>query len=413
MKIALSNNLDIGIAQTRVQKSHSNYLGSIGKFLPDITTGYSYNYLKGDLNMPFGQSGPTKLDTPFIIASAGFKYHGYRGGSIVFGALQHRNLYRAAKHAKTTSINDILLESARRYYRLVEAEAVMQIQIRAVDISTEQLDISKNLKLAGSATALDVFQSQTQLSQDKQDLINQQIERRRASIALSELLNLDQATDISPEDSHIRKIRLIDDRNINKLLSLAVLHRPELKELKERSLAARKSIMVASASLQPSLTFSGTAYGIGKSANNLSNLNSLALGINWTLNSLGTSSISEMRTAQCDFKETKLQLKKTFNTVSKEVRNAFLEVARAERDLEESSNQVASSAEELRVAKLRYENGLVKKIDVLKAQNDFTKSLIKKARAIVNFNIAQVELLHNVGMINSDYLLATKPVPII
>ncbi len=48
--------------------------------------------------------------------------------------------------------------------------------------------------------------------------------------------------------------------------------------------------------------------------------------------------------------------------------------------------------------------GIGLNIDVLNAQRDLTQAQINKAQAIVDFNIAQAQLLHDVGLISIDTL---------
>lgn len=412
LDIALHRSLDIRLADIYEKKGKVSYLGSLAKTLPDINTGYQYYYLKGAIALPGGfGNGVMNLNSPFQMLSAGFRYYGYRGGSVLFGALQNRNLYRAAGHAKHATISDTLLDASKRYYKLALAEAVLQIRIKMLDISKEQAALSHHLKAAGTATSLEVFQSDTQLTQDRQDLIDQQIERRKAALMLAELLNLDQDTDFSPAESTVRMTHMIDKGvSVEKLIGMAVSNRPELKELHERRRAAQKNVVVAAAPLHPTLSFGGTAYGIGSSANNLSNLNSLNLSVNWNLTALGTQSLADIKTAELGVRETSIRLNKEYNSVVRQVRESYLEMLRTQQQVEEATNQVRSSTEELRVARLRFKNGLVKNIDVLRAQGDATKSLIEKARSIVDFNVAQLQLLHDIGIINVDSLLATKPV---
>ena len=98
------------------------------------------------------------------------------------------------------------------------------------------------------------------------------------------------------------------------------------------------------------------------------------------------------------------------NQVVSEVRRSYLKAMQTDRKIEEAISQVRSSNEELRLAQLRFQNGVGKNIDVLKAQQDYTSSLIEKARAIVNFNTAQVDLLRNIGLISTATLNSRVPV---
>ncbi len=58
---------------------------------------------------------------------------------------------------------------------------------------------------------------------------------------------------------------------------------------------------------------------------------------------------------------------------------------------------------------LRFQYGLGKNIDVLKAQQDYTSALIAKAQALKNFDVAQAQLLHDIGIISITTLTARTP----
>lgn len=73
-----------------------------------------------------------------------------------------------------------------------------------------------------------------------------------------------------------------------------------------------------------------------------------------------------------------------------------------------TTRAVISSAEALRLARVRLANGVGTNIDVINAQRDFTTSLINKADAIIQFDIAQAQLLHDIGVISVDNLTSGR-----
>lgn len=433
---ALNNNLDISIADSNVLAKKYTLLSSSGKFLPDITLSYRYNYLKGKANVPFGSTAePLRFNNPFILTSAGFKYYGYRGGSVVFTALQNRNNYRAASHARRATISDTLQQAARLYYDLVLQEAILQIRIKAVQTSISQLQLNKDLKQGGMATNLEVLQAETQLSQDRQNLIEQQVARREASIKLAEFLNIAQDVDIAPSDRLLRRTRTVSDEALApRLLQLAIDNRPELKQYEELRLAAKKQIVINAAKLQPTFQFNGSVLGIGETLSKsyelvpitlagvtagtggtalrnrqITALYTLGVNFNWNFEGLGTVDLANTYAAKADARQAILKQSQELNKVISEVRRAYINALKTDRKIDETVSQVRSANEELRLAQLRFQNGVGKNIDVLKAQQDYTTALIEKARAIVSFNQAQVDLLHNTGLISLGTLTAKVP----
>ena len=86
----------------------------------------------------------------------------------------------------------------------------------------EQLRRNLDRFHSGLATNLDVLQSRTQLSRDRQALVDQQISRRSASITLADSLNANLGQDLMPVELVVRKVRLVDPRlNIADILQMA------------------------------------------------------------------------------------------------------------------------------------------------------------------------------------------------
>lgn len=426
---ALKTNLDIGISDYNERMKRATLLSSYGKFLPDLNLAYQYNYLKGKANVPFGQTlEPLNFNNPLIITSAGFSYHAYRGGSILFGALQNRNNFRAAREQKRATIYDTLRQSVRLYNDLLLQEAILRIRVKAVETSESQLSLNRDLRQGGLATNLEVLQAETQLSQDRQNLIDQQINRRDAAIKLAEFLNWPQEIDLTPGLRLIQKSRLVSDEVLSgKLVSFAIDNRPELKQYEELRLAAKKQAIINSARLQPTFDFNGRVLGIGETLSKdteirpitlvgpagitstqgahqrqITALYQLGFNVGWNFEGAGTVDAAKIYEAKLRARQAQLDQQKVLNQVISEVRRSYLQTLSTDRKIEETIIQVRSANEELRLAQLRFQNGVGKNIDVLKAQQDYTSSLIEKARALVNFNNAQVDLLRDIGLISSQ-----------
>ncbi|MBA4076358.1 MAG: hypothetical protein C0508_15045, partial [Cyanobacteria bacterium PR.023] len=328
--------------------------------------------------------------------------------------------------------SDTLQTAAKRYYDLLLQEALLQIRVKAVETSEGQLSLNKDLKQGGLATNLEVLQAETQLSQDRQNLIDQQVARREAAILLAEFLNANQGLDIVPNDLLLQKIRIVSEQaNAARLLQLAIDNRPELKQYEELRLAAKKQIVINAAKLQPNFAFSGNVLGIGETlskqyelapitlagaaggvgvrARQITALYTLGVNVNWNFEGLGAVDLANTYAAKMTARQAGLQQQQVLNKVTSEVRRSYLQSLKTDRKIEEAVAQVRSANEELRLAQLRFQNGVGRNIDVLKAQQDYTSSLIEKARAIVNFNNAQIDLLHDTGLISSSTVLSRSP----
>jgi outer membrane protein TolC len=68
--------------------------------------------------------------------------------------------------------------------------------------------------------------------------------------------------------------------------------------------------------------------------------------------------------------------------------------------IDRAAYAVASSQEALRLARVRLINGVSTNLEFIQAQRDYVDALTNQAQAIVNSNIAQAQLLHDMGMIS-------------
>jgi outer membrane protein len=416
----VNNNLDLAISRTREHSQKLTYLSSLGAFLPDLMMGYQEFFLKGELAFPFktgiipgtASTGTTsssgfpaaKVDTPFFLMNAGVKYNVYRGGKILFGAMRDKHSWNAAKSGLNASLSDVLLDSARDYYNLVLAEALLQIRIKAVDTSEEQVRVNTSRFENGLATNLDVLQSRTQLSRDRQSLVDQQVNRRATAIQLADKLNINLGGDLTPVGNTVRKVRLVSTNlRVPDLLRVAIENRPELKQNDELRRAAKATIIVNTAPLQPTVALSGNVLGAGPPSR-IEALYALGIAANWNIGGLGTVDTAKIALARSQARQAALEEQKQLVSVLNQVRTAYIRSLDAERNIVETTNEVNSSAEELRLAQLRFANGLGTNLDIITAQRDYTQALIDKAQAIINFNIAQVQMLHDVGLASIDNL---------
>ncbi len=425
LDIGLERNLDLAISFTQTKQSKFSYYSALGKFLPDATAGFRGIFARGRVGLPFnffgsqggalagtalgnvasnisssGKDSTVTVNRPFVLMNAGGEFHAYRGGSVLFGALQARNTYRARTAGERATLSDTLLTISQNYYNLVLAESILQIRIDAVKTSEEQLRRNQARFLSGLATNLEVLQSKTQLSRDRQALVDQQINRRSAAITLANTLNIDLGADLKPSTTVVKKVRLVDPRlTINQVLQMAVEHRPELKKFEQLRLAAKKALVVSASGLQPTVSLSGQAYGIGPPTN-VQALGVFSVNANWRLPGLATvDSMSTVR-AKWEARQAALQSQKELQTVCSEVRNSYLQILDKERNILEATDEVNSSAEQLRLAELRKASGLGLNLDIISAQRDYTQARVSKAQAIIDYNVAQAKLLHDTGLIS-------------
>jgi OMF family outer membrane factor len=420
LRNVIDNSLDIAISRTNDQATHWQFRSSLGHFIPDLILGYQEYWLKGGVAFPFNpatfvkglplpanfqqQAGTTvaHIDSPFVISRAGFNWNVFNAKNI-YTAMESRHTWHAAHQGQQATMSDTLLSATQGFYQMLLNEALLQIRIRAVQTSQEQLKVNRDRFELGLSTNLDVLQATTQLSRDRQDLIDQQVSRRTSAIKLADIMNSNLGTDLTPSDMVVRKVRLVSPRmRVPDVLKLAIDNRPELKQYEELRLAAKKAIGVSAAPLAPTLALGGGVFGIGPGIAQQQALFNLNLNLRWDVNGMGVTDYASTRAAKLQARQAQLQAQKELVTVLDQVRSSYLQSLDAERKIDETDNEAQSSLEELRLARLRYQHGLGTNLDIITGQRDYTRALIDKAQAIINFNTAQAQLVHDMGLSSFD-----------
>lgn len=473
---AIDHNLDIRISKADKDSQKYLFYGSVGRFLPNIDMSYRWEHLQGARLV--GGVIPVTFDTPNINTTAGFTLFGFRGGSVLYGALQSLHSYRASQQNVKGTINDVLLAVTRTYYEMVRNEALLEIQTRAVEVSQAQVDLNTQLENAGTGTKFQILQSETQLARDQQNLLTQEVDLRSSAINLATTLNLNAAVNLLSVENQVRKHRLVDPNiGINRLIAIAIKNRPELKKFEHLRIAAKRNIQVQAAPLYPKFSFFGNVAGSGATLTRQYTLSdptfeTVAVGppavapagpiigtnglptfaadgatlgfgggggpgsgrlaaaqvlippsrvnrqirksftigfqFDWNFEALGVPDFANVASAKALARKAMLESNKQLMTVLKEVRESYLASETAERQIEVATKEVISSAEQLRLSRVRLANGVGTNIDVINAQRDFTNALVNKAEAIVAFNIAQAQLLRDMGVISRQTLVSGK-----
>ncbi len=447
---ALANNLTIKISRADMESSKWTYYGALGQFLPTLNNDINYSGISGNYVSPAGLVIPIK--NPYLTTANNFTQYLFKGGSILYGALQNKHQYKAAQYQLKGTTNEMLLESAKLFYNLAYNDVLLQIRVKAVEVSQGVVIVQQDLFDNGVNTQLDVLQAKYELSSDRQKLIAQQVDRRKAAVDLATLLNADTDTDLVIKDRQISKVRLVDSNlSAADLLKIAIDNRPELKHYDQLRLAAKDAVKVARATLLPVVTATGTIIGTGSYAQTenqleqgsqntplsssgsgigaiasaqglpLSNsgggnkpwrmrpLFEIGVDFSYNLGGMGVPEMAQVQTARWQARKAQLEFNRNLSHIYADVRDSYLSSMSAENLIAETTDAVKFAEEGLRVAIIRLKDGVGTYLELTQAQRNYTDALINKANAIIKFNLSQAQLLRALGRITVDTMTANVP----
>lgn len=131
---------------------------------------------------------------------------------------------------------------------------------------------------------------------------------------------------------------------------------------------------------------------------------SAGFNINWTLGNLGSSTVASILSSRAVARQALLQANQVLQEVFQQVRGSYINMKTTHENIDVASVGVVSSREELRLARMRLENGINTYLDLLTAQRDYINTLVNHAQAIIASNQAQAQLLHDTGAITVESL---------
>jgi OMF family outer membrane factor len=457
LSIALLQNLDITSARINTDlykwKLYENY----SNYLPDVKGGLSGQRLDGTFLI--GGVFPIMTLTSSVSAFLRFDYRFLEGGMGFFNTLAANKLYKSSKENLSINMKDVLLQVTDTYYQLLKEQAQAEVVTISLNEAKSVLDLNQKLQKQGVGTKFDVLQSEAQYAEQEQAFINQQAKSRDASINLARLLNLEQGTHINPDLKDLKPRKIFDtDRPILEIITLAKENRSELKKARLDYNAQKNYIGVAYSGFLPNANFYGQYGGNGRVffnrtkiaevipdaialdgngnpvvsmtsrvlnrnvsdvipnsgkpylvATNDSLMASKFIGVqvDWDFGKgLGTSTVSQINQARYQAMLAKNNIEISNQKIEQEVRSSYLKVQTTEKLIDVSKKRLIAATEALRLAKLRLENGVGLNTELLNAQKQYSSALAASANAIIDYNTAQAELVHSLGIISVDALIS-------
>jgi len=413
LNYAVENNLAIKISRENMNYQRFVLFSQIANFLPNFSMSYNITHTR-ILN--------EKVSSLAHVFIPRMSYPVFQGGSVLFGALGQYARERGWTQAFKASINDALLDVYTKYNNLQLARVLLQIRAKAVEVSQEQLKVNRQLDKAGTGTRFSVMQSETQLANDSQALLQQQVMVRQSALALNFSLNYPMAVNLVPAEETISEQSLFRAHaNITELVDMSLKNRPDLREYELFRFAAGRNVQVAAAPLYPTLAFftqysftdtitapavasSGGTAGAGVFGG-LFQTNQQGMGLVWNLNGMGLVTAANIVAAQSLARQSGIQANQELQTVFQQVRSSYLGWRVAREQIDNAATGVDSSTEELRLAELRLRQGVGTNLELIQAQRDYINALTSQAQAIVGSNMAQAQLLHDTGVISMNTLL--------
>ncbi|MCE2396974.1 TolC family protein [Candidatus Poribacteria bacterium] len=296
---------------------------------------------------------------------------------------------------------NLIFQVTQAYYNVLKAQELVKVDREILARSLENTDRVRAFVEAGIQIEADVATAQVREANDELSLLNDQNALEIAMATLPRIMGLDPATLITvAEDTDYQlysqkgQIEVIE-LSVEEAIQRAFETRPEFKELQSSINQLEWGLTLARLDRWPQLNAEYN-YGVNlddylHERENFTDFRSWE--VRTTLNfPIFDGGVTKRRVVREDASDLE-------RSIALDVRQAYLNLRRAERAVEISNTQVRNAELSLQVIRGRFEQELSILLELLNAQTEFAQALTNQVRAFYDYKIAQVALQRAMGVI--------------
>ena len=421
-RIVEVNNPSLKSAATQVEQAKSGVLAAISAWYPtvNLTANGLPQYLDGEqyrnpdfartTNNPETGLPQTSPNTYTTRWSANFSAQ-VRWNLIDPARVPQisaaRDNFEKTSDAYLIALRELRLQAATSYFQLQRQDEQVRIGQQSVRSSLVSLRDARARYQAGVSTKLEVLEAQTQLSRDRQVLTNGLSAQSRARRALASILDLPQ--DVTPTAAAPSRVIGVWQPSLQESIVAAYAFREELDQFILDISINNSNANSALAAVQPVLSVFNT-FNTAKNQGQASQTGSIDMAdYSWNVsNAVGlnaTWNIFDGGRARALYRQNKQRAEQsTFDFASQrdrirqEVEDSFFTLRESTQNIHTTSTEVLSTAESLRLARLRFQAGVSTQREVVDTQRDLTTAEVRYADAITSYNISLAQLRRRTGL---------------
>ena len=398
---AIARNTDLLAAAARVDEARALVADARGAQLPVVSAGV------GGTRQKISQRSPT------FFPGIPTEFTDYRATLDVswevdlFGRLRsNAAAARADLQASEASRDGVRLalasQVAKSYFSLRALDEQISVTQRNIGLREDALGLQRKRFQGGVISEYDLRQLEAEAASIRAQLPPLERSRDAEEAALTVLLGR------SPQqivEAGVARTNIFDESLHAAVLpsglpSELLLRRPDLVEAERNLAAANARVAAARADMFPSIVLTGTA---GRESAALSNLFTGPAGM-WLFAASITQPIfaggrlqARTEAARARERGALAQYQKAIQSAFSEVRTALSDQTRSRESYEAEAAREEALAQSLRLARLRYQNGIASQLDVIDAERGLLAARIARVEALRAQRAAIADLFRALG----------------
>jgi outer membrane protein len=393
LKIVAETGRDVTIALSvedtargAVSLSRSHWLPTI-----DLYGNQTWMQYQPEFKTPFGPFPSSQENFLTYGVSATQTLYDFGRTSSSVDAAQHGLKSREIETERTR--NQSALDFIIAYLDLLESEKLLQVSKEEVQLyEAHEKDAEARLN-AGVVTRNEVLQADVTLADSRQRAVSAENLRSVRASRINSLLLKPLNDEVQAEEV---KASPASGLALEDAWTIAANESSELKDLNAKIAVAEDNLNVTEAEYLPTVYLSG---GYQYQANRYiihENNWTLIAGVNVNLYSGGATS-SRMQMARSEVRSLQLIRDKTLDNIRLEVKSSYLDLQSSALKIEVTKTAIDQARENLRLQRLRYQEGMGTATDVLDAVTLLSTAESNSWKALYGMKRAEATLLYTMG----------------
>jgi multidrug efflux system outer membrane protein len=398
---AFARNADLLVAAARVDEARALLGEARSFFAPRVDAQASAGRQRNSERTAFSFPGaPNEFSTYRGTLNVSYELDLF--GRLSAGEAAARAELEASEASRDAVRLALAAQVAKSYFALRSLDEQVVLTRRAVALREDALALQRKRLQGGVISEFELRQLEAETAVVRAQLPPLEREREREEVALSVLLGR------SPRqvfEGTIKVKEAVDERPgppvvPSGLPSELLLRRPDLVEAERRLAAANARVGVARAEMFPSISLTGA---LGYESSSLSNLFS-GPALIWSLAAAVTQPIfaggrleARSDAAKARERATLAQYEQAIRAAFGEIRTALIVQSRARESYDAETARAAALTESLRLARLRYDNGVASQLDVIDAERGLLAAQTARVEALRAHRAAVADLFRALG----------------
>jgi len=296
---------------------------------------------------------------------------------------------------------DLVLAVKQAYFRILEADRLVEVAEKAVESLRSHVKVASSFYKVGMIPINDLLKAEVELSNAEHDLIQAENAAQLARASFNTILARPINKPVVIED--IRSFRP-ETGVFFEYVEEALEKRPEIRTVDLRLDQTAQSRRLARSDYYPDVSLQydyiqegDEPYVEGSPVHDANRWQVMAV-LSWTFFEWGKtrSAVHEVDSVRMQLIQTRAALE---DQIRLEIKQAFLDLFEAEKNIPTTTKAVEQAEENLRVSRERYEAQVATSTEVLDAQTLLTEARTNYYRALYSHHLARARLERAIGLL--------------